>query len=120
MIRRPPRSTLFPYTTLFRSHTWGLLPLAAGYAMRINLLAAVTSAIAAGCWFLVSERWMRAWVPAQLPRRLAAVAGALAAATAFTGWNQSVVNEKGYTLFLLSHALVLWLILRWADQPTGA
>src|SRR5260370_41773964 len=27
MIRRPPRSTLFPYTTLFRSHVagWGLL-----------------------------------------------------------------------------------------------
>src|SRR3712207_7419022 len=23
MIRRPPRSTLFPYTTLFRSHTKG-------------------------------------------------------------------------------------------------
>src|SRR5258708_31570270 len=23
MIRRPPRSTLFPYTTLFRSFTWG-------------------------------------------------------------------------------------------------
>src|SRR2546430_8010701 len=23
MIRRPPRSTLFPYTTLFRSHTVG-------------------------------------------------------------------------------------------------
>src|SRR3712207_8212963 len=22
MIRRPPRSTLFPYTTLFRSHNW--------------------------------------------------------------------------------------------------
>src|SRR3712207_7240024 len=28
MIRRPPRSTLFPYTTLFRSVlvNWGLLP----------------------------------------------------------------------------------------------
>src|SRR5256885_7088800 len=27
MIRRPPRSTLFPYTTLFRSLTWdALLP----------------------------------------------------------------------------------------------
>src|SRR3712207_8630795 len=30
MIRRPPRSTLFPYTTLFRSHTllhtWGRIP----------------------------------------------------------------------------------------------
>src|SRR5437016_10765668 len=23
MIRRPPRSTLFPYTTLFRSHVYG-------------------------------------------------------------------------------------------------
>src|SRR2546430_6809203 len=26
MIRRPPRSTLFPYTTLFRSTTCALLP----------------------------------------------------------------------------------------------
>src|SRR5688572_31573675 len=24
MVRRPPRSTLFPYTTLFRSAAWGL------------------------------------------------------------------------------------------------
>src|SRR2546427_6749669 len=28
MIRRPPRSTLFPYTTLFRSHERGLPALA--------------------------------------------------------------------------------------------
>src|SRR6266852_3295151 len=62
-IPHPPGNPLF---TLL-AHVWGLLPLAAGYAMRVNLLAAVTSAIAAGCWFLVSERWMRAWVPAQLP-----------------------------------------------------
>src|SRR2546430_16845325 len=27
MIRRPPRSTLFPYTTLFRSRNWGFVPL---------------------------------------------------------------------------------------------
>src|SRR3712207_9473147 len=33
MIRRPPRSTLFPYTTLFRSHVH-LLP-----ADRVHLLA---------------------------------------------------------------------------------
>src|SRR2546430_7736207 len=26
MIRRPPRSTLFPYTTLFRSHLFDLFP----------------------------------------------------------------------------------------------
>src|SRR2546427_5316516 len=28
MIRRPPRSTLFPYTTLFRSHVGGSTPAA--------------------------------------------------------------------------------------------
>ena len=114
-IPHPPGNPLF---TLI-AHTWGMIPLVAGYAMRINLLAAVTSAIAAGCWFLVGERWMRGWVPARLPRRLAAVAGALASATAFTVWNQSVVNEKVYTLSLLSIALVLWLIVRWDDQPAG-
>src|SRR5256885_13183912 len=27
MIRRPPRSTLFPYTTLFRSNHWSLINL---------------------------------------------------------------------------------------------
>jgi len=114
-IPHPPGNPLF--TIL--AHVWGLLPLAAGYAMRINLLAAVTSAIAAGCWFLVGERLMRAWVPAMWPRRLAALAGAICSATAFTVWNQSVVNEKVYTLSLLSVALVLWLILRWDDQPPG-
>src|SRR5256884_7825122 len=70
-IPHPPGNPLF---TLI-AHTWGLLPLAAAYAERINLLAAVTSAIAAGGWFLVGERWMRSWGPARLPRRLAAVAG---------------------------------------------
>src|SRR5260221_9007319 len=30
MIRRPPRSTLFPYTTLFRSHRAGTLRVARG------------------------------------------------------------------------------------------
>src|SRR3989454_108877 len=64
-IPHPPGNPLF----VLIAHVWGLLPLAAGYAMRINLLAAVTRAIAAGCWFLVSERWMRALGPAQLPRR---------------------------------------------------
>src|SRR2546422_1903971 len=33
MIRRPPRSTLFPYTTLFRSHLAGI----ALVARRLNL-----------------------------------------------------------------------------------
>src|SRR5713226_10286898 len=46
-IPHPPGNPLF----VLIAHVWGLLPLAAGYAMRVNLLAAVTSAIAAGCWF---------------------------------------------------------------------
>src|SRR2546425_1103148 len=104
-IPHPPGNPLF----VLIAHTWGLLPLAAGYAMRINLLAAVTSAIAAGAWVLGSERLMRGWGPPRLPRRLAAVAGGLVAATAFTVWNQSVGNEKGYTLSLVSVALVLFL-----------
>src|SRR2546422_4927482 len=33
MIRRPPRSTLFPYTTLFRSLSGNPLAVAAGLAM---------------------------------------------------------------------------------------
>src|SRR5438445_10357733 len=99
-IPHPPGNPLFTII----AHTWGLLPLAAGYAMRINLLAAATSAVAAGCWFLVGERLMRAWVPAVWPRRLAALAGAGCAATAFTVWHPSVVSGKGYTLPLFSVA----------------
>src|SRR2546425_6924805 len=34
MIRRPPRSTLFPYTTLFRSHLRARRAVAAGAAAR--------------------------------------------------------------------------------------
>src|SRR6266545_4702821 len=114
-IPHPPGNPLF----VLMAHVFGLLPLVAGYAQRINLFAAVTSAVSAGCWFLVAERWLRSFVPALWPRWLAALAGALVSATAFTVWNQSVVNEKVYTLSLLSIALILWLIVRWDDQPAG-
>src|SRR3989442_11978283 len=36
MIRRPPRSTLFPYTTLFRSVVWTLPFLWIGVAMTLR------------------------------------------------------------------------------------
>src|SRR3712207_7411195 len=39
MIRRPPRSTLFPYTTLFRSERAELLPLGAATFALSKLLA---------------------------------------------------------------------------------
>src|SRR5258705_9977879 len=42
MIRRPPRSTLFPYTTLFRSlagqYAGGTAAVAAGYGLGANAL----------------------------------------------------------------------------------
>src|SRR2546430_11568945 len=36
MIRRPPRSTLFPYTTLFRSDGGGLCDAVRGYGRRLR------------------------------------------------------------------------------------
>src|SRR2546423_4356304 len=36
MIRRPPRSTLFPYTTLFRSHAGGRDGLDRGHAVAFD------------------------------------------------------------------------------------
>lgn len=114
-IPHPPGNPLF----VILAHAWGLIPWAAAYATRINLFAAATSAVAAGCWFLIGERWLRPIVPGTWPRRLAALAGAIVSATAFTVWNQSVVNEKVYTVSLASIALVLWLIVRWGDQTNA-
>src|SRR6201988_3779722 len=114
-IPHPPGNPLF----VLMAHVWGMIPWVQNYAERINLFAAATSAVSAGCWFLIGERWLRSFVPARWPRRLAALAGAIGAATAFTVWNQSGVNEKVYTLSLLSIALILWLIVRWDDQPAG-
>ncbi len=114
-IPHPPGNPLF---TLM-AHVWGLLPLAEEYAKRINLFAAVTSAGGAGLWFLVTERWIRPVLPARGPRLIAAFAGVLAGALAWTVWNQSTVNEKVYTVSLLSLAAVVWCVVRWADLPEG-
>ncbi len=115
-IPHPPGNPLF----VILAHVWGLIPWLASYAARINLMSAVMSAVSAGLWFLIGERWLRPIVPARWPRRVAALAGAAVAATAFTVWNQSVVNEKVYTVSLVSMALVLWLVVRWGDEPEGS
>ncbi len=82
-IPHPPGNPLF---TLM-AHVWGLLPLAASYAARINLFAAATSAATAALWFLVAERWLREIVPERWPRYGAAFAGSLVGATSWTVWN---------------------------------
>src|SRR3989454_5254497 len=55
MIRRPPRSTLFPYTTLFRSHARGVVaqrlrrePVLAVTAMEITAQHAERQGVRAG------------------------------------------------------------------------
>jgi hypothetical protein len=95
---------------------WGMLPLAAHYALRINLLAATTTAGAAGFLFLVAERMLASTttLPPWL-RRLTAAGGALVGGASFTVWNQATVNEKTYSMGLLSITLVMWLMVRWAD-----
>src|SRR2546428_758507 len=51
-IPHPPGNPLFTLV----AHTWGMIPWAANYGVRIKLFAAVTSAVAAGCWVLKDER----------------------------------------------------------------
>ena len=115
-IPHPPGNPLF----VLLASVWGAIPLVEHYALRINLFAAVTSALASGFLFLVADRFLRniiaepRWV-----RLAAAAAGILVGATSFTVWNQSVVNEKVYTVSLLSIALVLWLVVHWGDEPPG-
>src|SRR2546429_4548718 len=48
MIRRPPRSTLFPYTTLFRSVMWVALFLAKQVTIPIQALAEGTREVSSG------------------------------------------------------------------------
>src|SRR3712207_8630551 len=65
MIRRPPRSTLFPYTTLFRSIAWH----AKEQGQRVLSLESVVIAT----WFVLHalswEFARKAWAPSQeMPR----------------------------------------------------
>jgi hypothetical protein len=115
-IPHPPGNPFF----VVLAHVWGALPLAEAYAVRINLFAAVTSAASAALYFLVADRWMRNVVPARWARLAAAFAGVLVGAVAWTVWNQSTVNEKVYTVSMLSTALVLWLGVHWADDDPGS
>jgi hypothetical protein len=114
-IPHPPGNPLF----VMLAHTFGLLPLAASYAARINLFAAVTSALSAGLWFLVAERWLRNLVADRALRLGAAATGVLVGAFSWTVWNQSTVNEKVYTVSLLFMALVTWLAVHWGDDEPG-
>lgn len=111
-IPHPPGNPLF----VLLAHTFALLPIPVSYAARVNLLAATTSALSAGCWFLVAHRSLRGFGMPRGPRLVTAAACAWLGATAFTVWNQSVVNEKVYTVAMLGLAVCAWCALRWHDH----
>ena len=115
-IPHPPGNPLF----VLIAYLFGTLPIATGFAVRINLLAAAASAAAAGMWFLIANEVTRRIFPARWAQLTGAAVCTLAGATSFTVWNQSVVNEKVYTLALLQLTLVVWLpAVRWTRQPAG-
>jgi hypothetical protein len=120
-IPHPPGNPLFVAV----GKVWSLLlaPTGLDVAVRINLLAAFTSALATGFFFLVTYRLLRGWIREaeggvwlQRMPLVGAWLGSLVGATAFTVWNQSNVNEKVYTLSVLGIAVVSWLAIRWADR----
>src|SRR2546422_4866397 len=58
MIRRPPRSTLFPYTTLFRSGLTGLLnPMGAHLVAMASFLAGLF--LTTSFSFIGAHQWLR-------------------------------------------------------------
>src|SRR4029078_4149540 len=76
-IPHPPGNPLF----VVLAHTFGALPLSESYPAGITLSAPLTSALSAGLWFLVADRWMREVVPVRWARLAAAFAGVLVSAT---------------------------------------
>ena len=111
----PPGNPLF----IIIGRVFSILPLAPNVAMRVNVLAAVSSAVAAAVWYLVARRVAERSGLGTATSRIAAGLSTLIGATAFTVWHQSVVNEKVYTVALAGIAIVSWLMLRWSDQPDG-
>src|SRR5438552_14773557 len=93
----PPGNPLF----VLIGRVFSILPIASSVAARVNILAALCSAVSAGMWFLVTERVLVGWFPERWQRIVGGVLAALIGATSFTVWNQSVVNEKVYTVSLM-------------------
>ena len=114
-IPHPPGNPFF----VLVGRVFAILPIAPNVAMKINILAALSSAISAGAWFLITERVLVGWLPQRWQRIVGGSLAALIGATAFTVWSQSVVNEKVYTVSLFFFAIVAWLTVRWADDPEG-
>ena len=113
-IPHPPGNPVF----VLLARTWEILltPFPFSTAVKINLFSAANSAVAAGLWFLVVHRILAFFSEDEMFRRAGAAVTVLISATAFTVWNQSVVNEKVYTVSMMTIALLTFLIFRWRDN----
>src|SRR2546430_6006863 len=112
-IPHPPGNPFF----MLLGHAFASLPIPVSYAARINIMAALASALSAGLWFLITERIVARWIYEKWQRLVVASLATLIGATAFTVWNQSVVNEKVYTISLLFFTIVSWIIIEWIEEP---
>src|SRR2546429_4267986 len=112
-IPHPPGNPFF----VLLGHAFASLPIPVSYAARINIMAALASACSAGLWFLITERIVARWIAEKWHRLVVASLATLIGATAFTVWNQSVVNEKVYTVSLLFFTIVSWLMIEWMEDP---
>ena len=112
-IPHPPGNPFF----VMLGHAFASLPIPVSYAARINIMAALCSALSAGLWFLITERIVARWIGERWQRLVVASLATLIGATAFTVWNQSVVNEKVYTVSLLFFTIVSWLMIQWIEEP---
>ena len=114
-IPHPPGNPFF----VLLGHAFASLPIPVSYGARINIMAALASACSAGFWFLITERIVARWIVDRWQRLVVAGLATLIGATAFTVWNQSVVNEKVYTVSLLFFTIVSWLMIQWIEDPDG-
>jgi hypothetical protein len=112
-IPHPPGNPFF----VMLGHAFASLPIPVSYGARINIMAALASALSAGFWFLITERIVARWIAERWQRLVVASLATLIGATAFTVWNQSVVNEKVYTISLLFFTITSWIIIEWIEDP---
>ena len=91
------------FVVLARAWEILLAPLGLSVAVRINLFSAFVSAAAHGLWFLVVHHILGHFRKDRRFRIAGALVAVVISATAFTVWSQSNVNEKVYTVALLTN-----------------
>ncbi len=113
-IPHPPGNPLF----VLMARAWELIlaPTGLSVPVRVNLFSALMTAGTAFFWFLVAHRILSYFTESGIARRAGAGAAVLISSTAFTVWYQSNVNEKVYTISLLTIAALTWLAFLWRDH----